>query len=130
LFWKRAILKGSSLGKGSEMAPGQLFKILILAFFLVLHGNSVLAVDCENGGVGSYELTDEDCSSACESPKTCELDDSTEYRCCFDLTAVPELPSWFGPFFLATLVAAWEYWRVQRRKALPSKLVDRSKNGR
>lgn len=135
MFWKRAILKSSSLGKGSEMAPGQLFKILILAFFLVLHGNSVLAVDCENGGVGNYDLTDDTCkgssaSTECVSPKTCELDDGGDYRCCFDLTAVPELPSWFGPFFLATLVAAWEYWRVQRRKTLPSKLVDRSKNGR
>jgi hypothetical protein len=118
------------LGKGLEMATGQLFKVLILAFFLVFYGNSVFGVDCSNGGTGSYAIFNNTCSSECVSPKTCEIDDEGDYRCCFNLTAVPELPSWFGPFFLATLVAAWEYWRVQRRKTSTAKLASRSENGR
>ncbi|MFM8315514.1 MAG: hypothetical protein ACKOA8_14615 [Deltaproteobacteria bacterium] len=91
--------------------------LIIPVLILFFQTARVYGVDCTNGGVGTYDIPDDTCSNECVSPKTCELDDGGDYRCCFDLTAVPELPSWFGPFFLATLVAAWEYWRVHRRKS-------------
>lgn len=58
----------------------------------------------------------------CTSPATCDSEDGNpDVFCCVDLTAVPELPSWFGPFFLATAVAGWEYLRQRRRKYAPIK---------
>lgn len=99
------------------------FVVLILAVFIVFNGKNLYAL-----GVCAGETTysgDPFCDSQCNpgpcSPGTlcCTEDDIEpgEY-CCIDLAAVPELPSWFGPFFLATLVAGWEYWRNHRRKLL------------
>lgn len=93
-------------------------RILLIFVCLLCVTPSTYAVDCANGGVGSYG--ESQCADECPSQGlTCEADDADDTLfCCYDLTQVPELPSWFGPFFLATLVAAWEYWRIHRRKTL------------
>jgi len=90
---------------------------LLIFVFLFFFTSSTYAIDCANeGGIGTYynDTCDGDCSNYPNT--TCEGDDNGVTFCCFDLTQVPELPSWFGPFFLATLVAAWEYWRIHRRR--------------
>jgi hypothetical protein len=65
--------------------------------------------DCSNllgGGTGP----------GCTSPQTCEsADDIPDAFCCLNVTAVPELPSWFGPFSLALGVAGWEYIRLRKK---------------
>lgn len=100
------------------MARCKYSKMFILFFllFLFMVPTSVFAVpDCS----GLPPCVDD---TECASPATCDSEDGNpEIMCCVDLTAVPELPSWFGPFFLATAVAGWEYLRQRRRKYAPIK---------
>ena len=98
------------------MARCKYSKMFILLFFVFMVPTSVFAwPDCT--GLPSC-ISDSDCTS----PATCDSEDGNpEVFCCVDLTAVPELPSWFGPFFLGTAVAGWEYLRQKRRKCVPIK---------
>lgn len=94
---------------------------LILFLALLLNSSLVFAdVDCSNKQL-YYEGS---CNNQCVTPETCEPDfqDSAIF-CCGNPASVPELPSWFGPFFLATVVAGWEYLRIHRRKASTLKAV-------
>ena len=97
------------------MARCKYSKMFILFFllFLFVIPTSVFAVPSCDGYPGQDCIDD----TGCTSPATCDSEDGNpEITCCVDLTAVPELPSWFGPFFLATAVAGWEYLRQRRRK--------------
>jgi hypothetical protein len=54
--------------------------------------------------------------SGCTPPQTCESDDSDPgIYCCLNLSAVPEIPSWVGPFFPAFLLAGFSYLKNRYR---------------
>ena len=116
-------LKLRELKRGNGMGWNRHLKVIIFVLFFIFFSSPLLAVNCQ---APFYDITNTNCSNECVSPATCEIDDGEAQRCCFDLTAVPELPSWFGPFFLATLVAGYEYWRVKRRKEAAIKLIRKS----
>lgn len=108
------------------MNKGRQFKgfVLLLLCLLVFGVKVVHATPCEGvpeenlfGGPECDNGNGSECP-ACGggSGACCTYDNVVDAYCCADLASVPELPSWFGPFFLATLVAGWEYWRVRRRK--------------
>ena len=93
-------------------------KVLILLLFLFVSSTPVFSANCN----GLTQYTTPDCDGACTGTNVCESDDGNDgIFCCVDPAAVPELPSWFGPFFLATAVAGWEYLRQRRRKYAPIK---------
>jgi len=95
------------------------FKLWLVVLFLALPQTFVFAdYDCTTLPP-EKQFDSPDCNDSCSVSETCEpnIDPDANLYCCVDVTSVPELPSWFGPFFLATLVAGWEYWRSQRRKA-------------
>lgn len=100
------------------------FKMLILFLALVVNSSLVLAdVDCSS----KPQYFDPTCNDECVAPDTCEPDISSDnVFCCGNSASVPELPSWFGPFFLATAVAGWEYIRIHRRKSAASRVVSKS----
>jgi len=100
-------------------------KFGLVFLFLLFSQSFAFAGDCD--GQTTYD-DPADCETACTAANfQCVTDDPLDpvLFCCVDMTAVPELPSWFGPFFLASLVAGWEYWRTQRRKTASVKLVRR-----
>jgi hypothetical protein len=100
------------------------FKLLILFLALVVNSSLVLAdVDCGP----KFKYFEPSCNDECTLPDTCEpAIEPPETFCCGNSASVPELPSWFGPFFLATAVAGWEYMRIHRRKSAASRVASKS----
>ena len=88
---------------------------LILWVFLLVSVCSLRAEECNPSP--PYYNPGINCGGTCVGNETCATaDEMPDCEKCIDMTAVPELPSWFGPFFLATLVAAFEFWRNHHKR--------------
>ncbi len=88
---------------------------LILWVFLLVSVCSLRAEECSPSP--PYYNMGIDCGGTCVGNETCATsEEMPDCEKCIDMTAVPELPSWFGPFFLATLVAAFEFWRNHHKR--------------
>lgn len=112
------------------MGRGRQFNrlVLMLICLVMLACPVTYAGEC-TGVQPTYDF-DPSCNNDCPScgggsGACCVEDFDLGTFCCVDLAAVPELPTWFGPFFLATLVAGWEYWRIRRRRTV-LKTIDRN----
>ena len=103
------------------MGSGRQFNRLVLVLICLVMLACPVTYAGECTGVSPQYVGDPFCEGNCDpcgggSGACCVEDVDLQVYCCADLAAVPELPTWFGPFFLATLVAGWEYWRIRRRR--------------